>query len=167
MKNFFALVFAALLLVGCGENEPPKRATINVEGTFGKNQAEAIQKALAAFKVACKPLFSDYWGDVASATALVGPEIVSGGASTWRHDKFGWQQSIQLEILLKGKLAAVPEAFHADGHTLYYYLGGGDQPGMVVEKAQSARVCGFTVDPAGNDLFVANSAFAVTDTLAQ
>lgn len=145
MKKFLLAAVFTLLVIGCSEPEPD--VTIDVKGTFNQAEADIVTNAINAFKKSCAPLFEEYWQDVISATAGVESQIMDAGEGRTLKmpfaEKYGWHDTIQLVINVSESPEKIPTQFNAAGHTLYYRLGGGDQPGVSVNKMPSALICGY------------------------
>lgn len=118
---------------------------------------EAVEEALATFMRMCAPLTTDYWADVASATATVFNETYSKA----RLDRYGWRREIAIAILIKDHPTVIPRKFDVASHTLHFALGGGASPGIVASKTAQA-LCGMGA-PGREDVFRSVPELAVID----
>lgn len=117
-----------------------------------KVSREQVDQALAAFRAACVPLGGKYWGDVIEAKA-----VVQDTFAEYRQRK-GWGAEIELSVKLPDDPKIMPAATDAygvaAGHTLWYYLGGGDDPGVFAKKRVSQGLCGLRPNEDGADGFL-------------
>lgn len=145
MKKFLMVAVFASFVVGC--SDPAPDVTIDVQGTFSQSEADVITNAIDAFKQSCKPLFAEYWKDVISATATIEPQIImtNDGRELKQPfaEKYGWRDTVHLIIAVADNPEKIPASFNAAGHTLFFRLGGGDQPGVSISKRPAAVVCGY------------------------
>lgn len=152
MRASLRILVAALccsVLAACGdEDEKPKGVVVDGVLKTTAVSAEQLRSAMKSWADACVPLTSEYWGDVVAAKATAYDEYAD-----YRLSGYGWKTTIEIEVKLSEKPKKIPSHYQAAGHTLWYYAGGGDKPGVLAKKAQSASLCGMTPDPKGNDVF--------------
>lgn len=154
MVRWLAPIALVLLLASCGE-EPKPETVFEIQGTYDKIQMANIEKTINVFRKACPNLFDKYWSDVTEAKATVWPHFmkaVYGEVTMPFLDQYGWRYSLFLEITISENPQKIPYSYNANGHTLFYHLGGGRRPGISSAKVQSQRVCGFKED-ADRDVF--------------
>ena len=142
IKRFAILLAAALGLAGCGD-DPVEATHIVVRGEISEGQAVVVSEAIAAFERACPDLTGRYWGDVESAEATVwGPDVVKDLLEIdYRWEQWGWTRWIEINVKIVDDPKTIPRDYQASGHTLYYFLGGGRQPGVDGKKTQSQLLC--------------------------
>ncbi len=163
IKRFAIVLAAALGLAGCGE---PEAARIVVRGEISEDQAAVVGEAIAAFERACPDLVERYWGDVESAEAVVwGPEVVKDLLEIdYRWEQWGWTRWIEINVKIVDDPKIIPGRHRAQGHTLYYFLGGGRRPGVDGKKTQSQVLCPMP-DGQGSDVLKPAPGLAVVDQL--
>ena len=100
------------------------------------------------FKVCPKAL--DYWDDLEVTTATVFRPGYHSMA-----EKAKWPVQIDFSLKVKNTTnLKMPRKFNANGHTLHFKMGGGNRPGIIIQKAQSAKFCGVKPAGEGNDTFI-------------
>ncbi len=147
MRQMMAALAVAVLLIGCTEEEPTYEFVLE---SFDKVEGPTVTAALDHFKTACPDLFRS-WADVDRAVVKRGDSSLNYTGET-----FGWTREIWVEV----KISDRPDHLRtAGGHTLFYILGTGKQPGMVIQKDVSARACGIEPAGGGSDTFVPDDGF--------
>lgn len=155
MRALMIAAVLALALAGCGD-DAPKRFTIDLKGPLEPAEQARASAGLNAFMQACQPLFRDFWGDVVEAKAQFWPVY------DYTAEAHGWSgEMLWIEVRITDQPKAIPKRFYAQGHTLHYYAGTGDRPGLIAKKDQSAEVCGMIPSRKGNDVFKPDAGFAV------
>ncbi|MDW7745876.1 hypothetical protein [Halomonas sp.] len=143
-------VFAVLLAYGLfadgesGGNQPRNSSDSTVDFTDidsvvrsiglvvredSKENEQQILRAVRRFAETCPTLFTRYAGDVVSATAY------GKWVEMYREERYGWHQEVALEVRMDSHAPVAP------GHLLTYYLGDGDRPGWITQKAQGLEPC--------------------------
>lgn len=68
--------------------------------------------------------------------------LFKGGMYGFPGETFGWTRYVEVRILVRDRPTTIPRAWRASGHTLHYYVGGGERPGVAALKDVSHRLCG-------------------------
>jgi hypothetical protein len=116
---------------------------------------ENVGKALSLFRGACEPLFARHAVDVVRTRVYAGDDTLSPRAQRW-----AWRAEIQVEVVLRDGVTTFPPSARADGHTLWFIMGGGDKPGFQALKRASLTACGRTAYDEAEYEFVALPALA-------
>lgn len=116
-----------------------------------------VEQAISEFRRICQPLGGAMWSDLQSANAEVFSEYVD-----YRLAK-GWKTTILLKLTVPDRPIKIPELSTLTGviagHVLYYYIGGGREPGFFARKRASQYLCGMRVTQVGADEFMRASEF--------
>lgn len=137
-----------------------------IQWTFSPNSAanlsnETVKQILSSFENQCVGL-QKYPDAVESATVCVNkydPSIVS----TYRQEQLGWKNEIEITIKIKDDAnTAWPQI---KGHTLYYYIGGVDSPGIVTMKNESGMFLGIAENDITDGNFVRADIFKKVDEI--
>ncbi len=152
MRARIFLLGLALALTGCGDGQP-SGPSFSIEMKAKGVTQDSVAKALDAFKKACAPLTTKHWGDVVEAKARV-----TDGYAPYRLEQ-GWLREIEISVQLVKDPKTIPvnmdEYGVPGGHTLWYYAGGGVNPGIFAKKRVSQALCGMRPDQDGRDTFKA------------
>ena len=137
------------ILSGFGENVPNKPFTITYNSTAAEEKSPDFDPAklntsFNLLRQACPKLFLQAGDDVESATAHSSP------AMPYMTEQKGWNNMIEVKIVLKDRLNTISESFNANGHTLYYYIGRG---GVFTDKRLAQQLCGWPVSENGDSMF--------------
>lgn len=150
-KALFLIVLGAFfwLISGFGENVPEKEIPINYHSSAQEEQSGTVDlvKIKTSFKLlrqACPNLFLKSGDDVKSADAW------SSVAMPYQTEQKGWQNIIEVKIVLKDQLKTISKSYNANGHTLYYYIG---QGGVYTDKRLAQQICGWPVSENGDAMF--------------
>jgi len=113
-------------------------SSVNVK-TEATAQAEvaAIEAAVNELFIACAHL-PQYIDDMQQVDA----NVIAGGDFDYRTEEYGWRRYIVVAIKLSNSPETVPNHYSANGHTLRYYVGGGERPGVLAQKLQAQMLCG-------------------------
>ncbi len=135
-------------------------ATIKMDDTSEHNQS-IVKEAISHLLKAC-PGFNTYWEDVESAKL----EIWKGKDWDYRRKDFGWKNYLVLEIIIKRDTKIIPRKYQVSGHTLTYYIGGGNRSSILTKKIQSQYFCGgFQLNDNSADAFLFVPAMIILDEL--
>lgn len=146
------LLLSALVLTSCSEPTKQSQADVIINSKLPQKEKQITKKAVDAFFAAC-PQLREYWSDVKSAQA-----DIHQPSAFYRSEQYGWRKEIKLKVVLKNDTKKIPNEYRAWGHTLYYFMGGGKQPGYVATKPQAQQVCG--LQPSDSDTFRSVAALA-------
>jgi hypothetical protein len=134
--------------------------------TFMPNSAanlsnETVKQILTSFENQCVGL-KKYPDAVESVTVCVNkydPSMIP----TPRQEQLGWKNEIEITIKIKDNAnTAWPQI---NGHTLYYYLGGIDSPGIVTMKNESGMFLGIAEKDLSDGNFIRADAFKKVDEI--
>jgi len=120
-----------------------------------------LQEILSDFQGECKGI-RDYTESVEAITATISKNDVP---YSYRQEKYGWMNEIEIQIEVKEN-THLPWP-RLNGHTLYYFIGGGENPGIDILKDESAIFFGISENEIekGKDTFISVPAFAKVDLL--
>ncbi len=117
--------------------EPP---AFRVTGNQSIYTPEEIEQAIAAFRTYCQPLGGEQWADLRDITARITPEY-----APYRREK-GWVTAIHLTATVAAKPQVIPASDRQmgpiAGRTLYFFMGGGQSPGVFVSRQVGQFLCG-------------------------
>lgn len=148
MLKSVALGMVIALATAQGAASADLNVKINVPG-YTEKDAEAV---IDLFRQNCRPLGDAFWSDVTKVEATFGEEYAD------YRQAHGWRNSLLLQLHYSedpqdGPTVATGPGVLA-GQTLYYVLGGGDEPGFFASKRASQYLCGLSFSGNGDDLFV-------------
>jgi len=140
--------------LGCMGNESKKqqrgassggKIDINVsEGNsegLPDNQKEIARKGARAIMRECVPL-QRCKQDIEYIDSAMNWEPSYSSVREW----FGWGHTVQVDVKIKDRATCRDtKTYRAQGHTLHYIIGSGEQPGIFGNKEQTRRMCG--LDP--------------------
>lgn len=117
----------------------------------GYTDADAMV-AIDIFRRNCRPLGDEFWSDVTSVEVTISEEY-----APYRQAQL-WKNSIELRLKYSDDPRVGPSYASGtgvlSGHTLYYYLGAGVEPGFFASKRSSQYLCGLPFSEKGEDIFV-------------
>lgn len=140
-----AIALCLLALTACGDGDDAKtmRWTISNKTVADADRTE-IATAIKTLHDVCPGLFEN-------ANSIAQAEASIWEAMDYRSDLYGWNREVTLTPTLIN-VPDLPENWRAGGHTLFYYVGIGGQPGVVMSKDISMMICGQAGQ--ADDLFV-------------
>lgn len=155
MRSYYpaALVVAVLFaFVDIAGAEPPVSFAIRSQTV---SQADA-ERVIAVFKENCAPL-REYWDELEGVEV----EVRDDELATNRLEK-GWKTRVQLRLKVPENPRLIPvydpRTGVIAGHTLYYDVGSGREPGMFASKRVSQLLCNLPINQDG-DTFVSIPGF--------
>lgn len=142
-------VIAVLALTSCDDPSPQPKATlaIPIDIQAPGIAKETAENAVTAFVEQCSALTSLPPGDIVSATAT------AQSAQKYQTDRHGWKTTIEVVVKISDNPSLKAVEARAMGHNLFYYLGGGQEPGIEARKRPSQSLCGMTPNEDGKDTF--------------
>lgn len=138
-----------------GGQTAPVDIVISDEG--GRLPRADVERAISEFRQICQPLGGAMWSDLRAINAEVFAE-----SADYRLAK-GWKTTIRLRLTVPDYPSKIPATSEQTGviagHVLYYYIGGGREPGFFASKRASQYLCGMRVTQVGADEFLRASEF--------
>lgn len=154
-SNGDAPLRAAAPAEAIAEADAAVEMTISDEGAR-LSRAE-VERAISEFRRICQPLGGAMWSDIRAVSAEVFAESAS-----YRLAK-GWKTTIMLKLTVPDYPQKIPMTSEQTGviagHVLYYFIGGGREPGFFASKRASQYLCGMRVTQVGADEFLRASEF--------
>ena len=151
IRALFWIILGVLFFIvsSFGDNVPEKEFPIYYHSTAQEEQggtvdAEKIKISFNLLRQACPTLFLKSGDDVKSATAH------SSLAMPYMTEQKGWEDMIEIKIVLKDRLNTISKGYNANGHTLYYYIGNG---GVFTDKRLAQQICGWPISGNGDAMF--------------
>lgn len=144
------LLIAAILIVykeNAKQSTSPQPNFVIQTSSSDEFTYEQISQALDILKSNCPALFDKAATDIEEAKAFSYKTEY-----TYFIDAYGWDNLIEVNVQLKNDLNNIPSVYRANGHTLNFYLGSGLQTGIVTDKTQTQRICGWEVSPNGDNM---------------
>lgn len=139
MKNIIFLLFFIAIISACIDK--PKVIDPIYDNALNQTQLEMAKKAYAVFCDVCKPLMSQYTDDIESIKIEKRDVRVKGyGCMDYRCRDYGWDFEYEMQVKIKDDTSVIPGEFRAWGHTLYFFLGGPQNPGITISKIP--ELCG-------------------------
>ena len=127
--------------------------------------AEVLKNAIIIFQNNCEGL-QKYSNAVEKLEAQV-VTYSKGANPSYTEERYGWLTELVLTISIK-KDAKLPTALRMlPGVTLYYYLGAGHTPGVVMMKDESALFYGMAENKIvkGQNTFVRDDSYSIVDSI--
>ncbi len=134
MRNLILL--AGIILVSCSHSAPNATVTFN---NMAKEEEEWAASVFAVFEEAGQPLLGKWAKDVRSIeverynTGFLNSDG-SVGCSDYRCQMFGWEKALYIKVRIVEQPSMIPPDLNAAGHTLHFFIGGGNQPGFTTTK---------------------------------
>lgn len=148
------------------EAEKPQALNWSLVNTKSESIDVGILKnAIIIFQNNCEGL-QKYYNAVEKLEAQV-VTYRKGENPSYTEDKYGWLTELTLTISIR-KDAKLPAGLQRlPGVTLYYYLGAGHSPGVVMMKDESALFYGIpeTQITRGQNTFIRDDAYAIVDSI--
>lgn len=139
-------------------SEPP----VEISGDPSLLPRETVLRAIGIFRSNCTPLGGGrMWSELTKVSVSVQRE-----AADYRR-ALGWRTTLALNLVVPPNPRAIPDydarTGVVGGHTLWYFLGGGDRPGFFASKRVSQMLCGAPINQDGRDEFVSVPALSILD----
>jgi len=124
------------------------------------DEREIAEKAFIVFCDVCQPLMGKYSSDIESIE--IGRGFDRGNISYYKGDNgcmdyrcrdYGWDKQIYIQVKLKDNTSVIPTELRAWSHTLHFYLGGPQNPGITISKIP--ELCGRTHSANRKDVYIA------------
>lgn len=146
--------------------EKPQTLNWSLVSTKSENiDAEILKNAIILFQNNCEGL-QKYSNAVEKLEAQV-VTYSKGANPSYTEERYGWLTELVLTISIK-KDAKLPTALRMlPGVTLYYYLGAGHTPGVVMMKDESALFYGMAENKIvkGQNTFVRDDSYSIVDSI--
>ena len=146
--------------------EKPQTLNWSLVSTKSENiDAEVLKNAIVLFQNNCEGL-QKYSNAVEKLEAQV-VTYSKGANPSYTEERYGWLTELTLTISIR-KDAKLPAGLQRlPGVTLYYYLGAGHSPGVVMMKDESALFYGIpeTQIKRGQNTFIRDDAYAIVDSI--
>ena len=146
--------------------EKPQTLNWSLVSTKSENiDAEILKNAIILFQNNCEGL-QKYSNAVEKLEAQV-VTYSKGANPSYTEERYGWLTELVLSISIK-KDAKLPTALRMlPGVTLYYYLGAGHTPGVVMMKDESALFYGMAENKIvkGQNTFVRDDSYSIVDSI--
>ncbi len=147
MKRVAAFIAIGCLLSGHAlADAPPIKFTFD-DDSITRDDAK---RAIDIFLENCSPL-NKYLRDFQEINVRVGKKIVD------YQPEMGWTSEIHIQMTVPDEPNYVPRydprTHVIAGHTLHYFIGGGNRPGIVGAKRSSQMLCGLPIDQNGSVTF--------------
>lgn len=132
LAKTMAVFVAVLLLVGCGSQPDEVDFMLSADKKYDQATAQKLKDAAKVWQKSC-PMLKKYVGDFERGQAI----FRDAGNSSERRN-LGWQNYVEIHLILKQEQKFIPAQFRAWGHHCYFRINGDD---MTVGKKPCARVC--------------------------
>lgn len=146
--------------------QEPRHLSWTLVSTKSENiDAEILKNAIILFQNNCEGL-QKYSNAVEKLEAQV-VTYSKGANPSYTEERYGWLTELVLTISIK-KDAKLPTALRMlPGVTLYYYLGAGHTPGVVMMKDESALFYGMAENKIvkGQNTFVRDDSYSIVDSI--
>ena len=146
--------------------QEPRHLSWSLVSTKSENiDAEILKNAIILFQNNCEGL-QKYSNAVEKLEAQV-VTYSKGANPSYTEERYGWLTELVLTISIK-KDAKLPTALQMlPGVTLYYYLGAGHTPGVVMMKDESALFYGMAENKIvkGQNTFVQDDSYSIVDSI--
>lgn len=124
----------------------PTKVSFTLDDHTAPVDPEDVKRTIKEFLQAC-PAARDHWVDVTTAEIyLADEEQVKEGRiyDVWPQSEYGWANYFEISIVVtRDPISTHPMAA---GKTLHYHIGWGDIPGLIVDRKDGLRFCGFPDD---------------------
>jgi hypothetical protein len=155
MRTLTLIALAALLLAAPALAQ---RTQIEFPPGIAVETERLLVRANVQLTKACPDLLR-YWGDVVSA------KVEIWEAMGYRQEQYGWSRELVYELRIADAPAKIPAAYRAGGHTLHFYFGAGQRPGIVIQKREAQLVCDGKAASDGSDRFIGVPDLAFVDRI--
>jgi len=143
------------------EEKPLAKLTL-INKKISKDQLQRVHAAVKVFQESCPELIG-LWDKVVRAEVAYSEKNIPEEYD-YRTKNYGWKKEVQLNVSILDNPSKLPPKYgNAAGHTLWYYLGGGDKPGIIAMKLQSAQLCPMDMPDPSRDAFLPVAEMAVID----
>lgn len=124
-----------------------------------------LKNAIIIFQNNCEGL-QKYYNAVESLEAQV-VTYRKGENPSYTEERYGWLTEVVLTISIKNDAKLPSDLRMLPGVTLYYYLGAGHTPGIVMMKEESALFYGVAENKIvmGQNTFVQDNAYSVVESI--
>lgn len=126
---------------------------------------DILKKAIIIFQNNCEGL-QKYYNAVEKLEAQV-VTYRKGENPSYTEERYGWLTELVLIISIKKDAKLPSDLRMLPGVTLYYYLGAGHTPGIVMMKEESALFYGIAENKIvmGQNTFVQDDAYSIVDSI--
>ena len=148
------------------EVKKPQALNWSLVSTKSENiDADVLKRAIVIFQNNCEGL-QKYYNAVEKLEAQV-VTYSKGANPSYTEERYGWLTELVLTISIKNDAKLPSDLRMLPGVTLYYYLGAGHTPGIVMMKAESALFYGITENKIvkGQNTFVQDDAYSIVDSI--
>jgi len=140
---------------------PSKNLQVTVDGSMPAEDQALVTDAVNALLEVC-PGVLEASDDVSDVSATISP-MPQGGA-----EQYGWNRTVILSFTFDESVDGLPGRFvdgsvRYEGHSVRFLMGGGDQPGVIVEKPQAATLCLLDPTPGRNQFKAAPQMALIED----
>lgn len=146
--------------------EKPQALNWSLVSTKSENiDADVLKRAIVIFQNNCEGL-QKYYNAVEKLEAQV-VTYSKGANPSYTEERYGWLTELVLTISIKNDAKLPSDLRMLPGVTLYYYLGAGHTPGIVMMKAESALFYGIAENKIvkGQNTFVQDDAYSIVDSI--
>lgn len=164
VASVFLIIIFLLSLISCTDkNEIKSQAAVPVYSqNMSPDERAMAAQAFVVFLDACQPLMTKHLTDVESIDIESGFDrdrsVPGDGCLDYRCRDYGWDKQIYIKVKLKDKLYSIPPELKAWGHTLHFYLGGPNKPGITTSKIP--ELCGKENKDRGVDIYISETRLA-------
>ena len=148
------------------EVKKPQTLNWSLVSTKSENiDADVLKRAIIIFQNNCKGL-QKYYNAVEKLEAQVVTYRKDENPS-YTEERYGGLTELVLTISIKNDAKLPSDLRMLPGVTLYYYLGAGHTPGIVMMKAESALFYGIAENKIvkGQNTFVQDDAYSIVDSI--
>ena len=148
------------------EVKKPQALNWSLVSTKSENiDADVLKRAIVIFQNNCEGL-QKYYNAVEKLEAQV-VTYSKGANPSYTEERYGWLTELVLTISIKNDAKLPSDLRMLPGVTLYYYLGAGHTPGIVMMKAESALFYGIAENKIvkGQNTFVQDDAYSIVDSI--
>jgi hypothetical protein len=166
LKDWSGLFIAIIALVIVGILFNNKIESKNDSGNTGKKEKHTEQKSLKivyfpAGDVEAKMVMDSCFNTLKNKCIYVKNYVNLSDSIVMHYDtsnldyraeRYGWKKQILIEMYVKRDYNTVPPDMA--GQTLFYYIGAGKKPGIVINKWQAMQLCGLNQTNIGEDVHI-------------
>ena len=143
-----------ILIIGCSSESSQLTPQPSFSKTLTTQEIAVAKSAFDVFCKTCQPLMGEYSGDIESIKIEWYHDCTTdeGARHDYRCADYKWDKYIYITLKIKDRTQQIPVDLRAFGDTEHVYLGGPENPGLIITKFP--ELCGVTKPRPGCDTFI-------------
>jgi len=131
------LSFAFFTFEDMGKSSVTNKTNTTFSIEFPNEAPEREETVKSAFKVLINtcPELMTFKNDIDNIKAEISPYL-------YQSENHGWDEWVRFEVSIADNTTGIPNQYRANGHHLWYSVGGAPTPGIEVTKNIGGQFCG-------------------------